>query len=967
MSGGTLSYNQNRTLNVLNNLTVDADSEIAGYSNNHILSVSGNLIVNTGVSLLLGAVQVAVSGTTDLNGDLTVSGFGQTRTFSDFTINSGGSATFTGGDTYIMTGDMTNNGTFTASSFGQTFNFTSSSGSISGSGLLSFFAATFNSPAAYANTGNVQIRDNMSGTGSFTNGAGAQLELQNGGPFTVTTFDASPVGNTITYTGFGNPTAFSGDYYNLVLNKSSGSLSFGSSLSVLNDITIQSGILSVNAVTLNIGNDLLIQGGEFTPDNASALVNISGDLNMTAGEYDHNNGEVNVTGAFDASGGAFFIDGASSVLNAGSGDFSIAMTMNDGIFSMSGDLDLNTGAALNGSGTDTKVGGTFWLNDGTAQFTSGIFTPTNLTIATGEELVITNATLTSTGTATINGTITFSGSSGTKTVGDILVAVGGTWNMTQPNSVTVGGDIENNGTFTGDPGYGSSIYTLTSSSGSISGSSALAIRDILINSPASYTNTTDLTVAGTLNGTGSFTNGVGATLTYRGNNSGGSNFTIASFTASATGNTVVYAATTYSQRWRATTSATNDYYNVTVNTQTGDYQRLNLVADVRVNGTLTITEGDVVLNGFDLEMAAGANITGSDIDDYIRVNGAGVVRQYYSATGGTVFIPVGDNSGNYSPITAFTLNAGTLGATPFVDFSLTDANHPNRNTNNLGLGGNDDGTPATDYISRYWTVSGNDITNPDFDVSYVYVDSDITGTESNMIGALYRTPPGFGFNDWDNTGIVTPATNTVTLSNADNFGDLYAMDDDQSRLPVVLLSFGAEADQQKVHLKWATASEESNDFYTIERSSDGLHFEEVLTVAGAGNSNEVLTYMATDAKPLPGRTFYRLKQTDFNGTFEYSEVVSVYIDPTRFQDKGRIYPNPVKRGARLNIAIEGSGSGYMLVEMFNPAGMTVLSEELSIDFYRDNSFEIPENLKAGVYILRITSAEGQFQKRVLVQ
>ena len=139
---------------------------------------------------------------------------------------------------------------------------------------------------------------------------------------------------------------------------------------------------------------------------------------------------------------------------------------------------------------------------------------------------------------------------------------------------------------------------------------------------------------------------------YSGNNSSGTNFTVSNFDASAVGNTVVYAALTYNQQWRTTSSANNDYYNVTIETNTGDYQSINLAADVRVNGTLNIVEGFVQLGSFDLEMAAGATITGGDDSNYIRINGSGVVRQYFSSVGSTLSFPIGD-SNDYSPIIVY--------------------------------------------------------------------------------------------------------------------------------------------------------------------------------------------------------------------------------------------------------------------------------------------------------------------------
>ena len=87
-------------------------------------------------------------------------------------------------------------------------------------------------------------------------------------------------------------------------------------------------------------------------------------------------------------------------------------------------------------------------------------------------------------------------------------------------------------------------------------------------------------------------------------------------------------------------------------------------------------------------------------------------------------------------------------------------------------------------------------------------------------------------------------------------------------LPVELISFTAksviEDGKNMVVLNWTTLSETNNDYYTIERSSDGMHFEELSRVQGAGTTTDISTYYAADENPFMGVSYYRLKQTDFD-------------------------------------------------------------------------------------------------------
>ncbi|RFC55851.1 T9SS type A sorting domain-containing protein [Brumimicrobium aurantiacum] len=96
-----------------------------------------------------------------------------------------------------------------------------------------------------------------------------------------------------------------------------------------------------------------------------------------------------------------------------------------------------------------------------------------------------------------------------------------------------------------------------------------------------------------------------------------------------------------------------------------------------------------------------------------------------------------------------------------------------------------------------------------------------------------------------------------------------------STLPIELISFDANTVNQQVDLNWSTASELNNDYFTIERSNDGMNWETVQTIEGAGNSSRVLNYTWTDYSPYGGISYYRLTQTDFDGAFETFDVLSV--------------------------------------------------------------------------------------------
>jgi hypothetical protein len=123
-------------------------------------------------------------------------------------------------------------------------------------------------------------------------------------------------------------------------------------------------------------------------------------------------------------------------------------------------------------------------------------------------------------------------------------------------------------------------------------------------------------------------------------------------------------------------------------------------------------------------------------------------------------------------------------------------------------------------------------------------------------------PNGYSLN-----GMTSFSTFTVNGSSPAN-----------TALPIELLYFNATPNQKVVDLTWATASELNNDFFTVELSIDGLTWETVLTVAGAGTTNQRTDYNNVDTRPLAGLSYYRLKQTDFDGQFTYSDIKSVFMN-----------------------------------------------------------------------------------------
>jgi hypothetical protein len=149
-------------------------------------------------------------------------------------------------------------------------------------------------------------------------------------------------------------------------------------------------------------------------------------------------------------------------------------------------------------------------------------------------------------------------------------------------------------------------------------------------------------------------------------------------------------------------------------------------------------------------------------------------------------------------------------------------------------------------------------------------------------------------------------------------------------LPIELISFDAKCNANKtVRLAWTTASETNSYFFTVERTSDAIHFETIGKIDGAGNSNQLKKYSFTDTTSTLGYLYYRLKQTDYNGDYQYSNIVAT--DCNEKSSTIIIYPNP-NTG---EFVINGFGKEGFLV-VYNVLGEIIEAKKIENDRVKVN-------------------------------
>lgn len=189
-------------------------------------------------------------------------------------------------------------------------------------------------------------------------------------------------------------------------------------------------------------------------------------------------------------------------------------------------------------------------------------------------------------------------------------------------------------------------------------------------------------------------------------------------------------------------------------------------------------------------------------------------------------------------------------------------------------------------------------------------------------------------------------------------------------LPVELIKFEGKPEQDKVKLSWSTAMELNNDYFDVERSSEGVSFEKIGEVKGYGNSISINEYSFTDAYPLSGVSYYRLKQNDYNGDFEYSHIIAVKnIAKSLIPSEVDIFPNP-SSGENITVVLKGLEAQDVTIEIYDMLGKKQFIKFYSFTSVKNiNKIDVkPQHeLSAGIYNMVISTGTETFTQKIVVK
>jgi hypothetical protein len=664
-----------------------------------------------------------------------------------------------------------------------------------------------------------------------------------------------------------------------------------------------------------------------------------------------------------------------------SGNFSAFVAAGGGTIEYNETVTLPTQTTYNnltftGAGTKTLPNVDLVLN-GTLTIVQGTVTNAvnnrNIELAGPGQHFVNNGTFhMGTGEVTIGGNLTNSGASAVFNAGngdDGLHVLGNLSNLSDAtfnvgtDSVGVRGSVFNQGTVNAGAGMMRIRNNLINTSGVFNGGSGA------ITIGGTFTNNATFTAgSGTVSVTGTFTNaGAGAsyalgsgTLVVTGNlvNTPPADFDAGSGTVMTSGDwsstgtfnsgtsTVVFESSGVQ-----TLSGATKFYRLT-RTNGGTLQ---LNSDITVSDELSISAGKIVTGFHTVQLTNTASQPVSGYGSTAFIDGR-VSIAYPNTSGASRVFPVG--KGNvFRPVVIQQTAAST---SPVVRVEMI--NTPPTGSYPVEVGVLSE--------ARYYSI---DLVSGTMNAPTVELHFNTNGAaDENVLFAgnahiMRATSPSGPWTDEGGSGVFAPtapagyATSEVTSIASQMY---FTLGYQNVILPVELSAFSGYLEDGVVELFWTTLSEKNNDYFTIERSGVELHFDSIGYVSGAGNSNVKLHYQYSDRDPLDNVSYYRLKQTDFNGQVSYSKIITI---KSEFEEPVlSVYPNPARGGEPVYVRLDYSKEKDVMLNVTDMSGRMLFSGIVDLSNTVDLNDIVQTNWSRGTYILRFVLRGALFTQKIVV-
>ncbi len=386
-------------------------------------------------------------------------------------------------------------------------------------------------------------------------------------------------------------------------------------------------------------------------------------------------------------------------------------------------------------------------------------------------------------------------------------------------------------------------------------------------------------------------------------------------------------------------------YNLVLNLDQADNE-IELLSDITISNETVFLNGKLRANGHEVIYLVGSSTSEGNSNSFIdgKVRKIGNTAFHFPIGSGDVYAPI-EISAPQKPTDAFS-----------AQYFNTDPNEAGYHTYSQ------DGSLQRISSCEYWMINSLN-ENSEVSVSLSYEKVRSCGVEDpSFLQVLH-----WNGDLWENKGIDSNGfirndtqsesgmiTSELPVSDFSPFtiGSMSSI----NTLPVELVSFSAKKQGRNTDLEWITDSETNNSFFTLERCDDARNFKEIARVSGAGSSREKLIYNYLDHTPVSGTNYYRLSQTDFDGTKVFFDIKTVFFE----QDKNVvIYPNPNK--GIFTIVRDNENPVHMSLHDSN--GKTLWLKDTDEMLIEVKVYELPK----GMYFLNIDDGLHAITQKVVIK
>lgn len=402
------------------------------------------------------------------------------------------------------------------------------------------------------------------------------------------------------------------------------------------------------------------------------------------------------------------------------------------------------------------------------------------------------------------------------------------------------------------------------------------------------------------------------------------------------------------------------FNKLTINNTNG----VSLQQAISVQNALVLTSGKLDLNSNIISINNSSPTAIIRVSGFImseKTNHSSRIKWQINSATGTYVYPFGTAAGAYIPF-SIKLLSGNIGNVTVSTYP-TAANNtpypvwPDTVSNVKNMYGLDN---SLNTVDRFWQIDKDGIGGV-ADVAFTATPAEV-GTILSLKAQRWNTAT----KSWDGPlpGQLVSAY-SVTVPGVSNFSP-WALSGNGVLLPIELVEFNAEKKEEAyVNVVWNTESEVNCKQFTVERSVDAIEFEDLATIEATGGLNAKQTYSLNDQKPYMGVSYYRLRETGFDGSVKYHNMVPVNFEKKESFEMA-VFPNPcngesftlkstVQTDEVVEISIRDASGRVCYTDKMN-SDNNVIAQEISL----------VNKLKPGIYLVSINTRSNKLSKRLVV-